>query len=119
MQIQPTVYGKYKDSPTLYYAVSLDKQTNVKIQFMSRTNCPLPHPQCPPPGSVQVRGQKSVAVSLTANNSIPLQRYWQLSTRDSLSLAPGLRAERSSCPESLGVTNLHVAQLKTQDQLPL
>ena len=59
------------------------------------------------------RGWKTEGVSLTTNNTASLQRPWQLSTGARLSELS------TALAQFLRATSLHVAQLRTQDQLPL
>lgn len=110
MQIQPIC----KNSYALYYAISSDKWTNVKIQFMSRTNCPSPPP--PVPSSL-----------LSAGNweeRSPWRYFWQPTTqyhcKGQGNSPPGLVSPWHSVlghsqgfdPQISGATSLHVAQLK-------
>ena len=108
------MYGECTDSSTLSCVVSLDKWTNVKIQLMSRRPVPsLTLSALLRAQRREERGWKTEGVSLTTNNTASLQRPWQLSTGARLSELS------TALAQFLRATSLHVAQLRTQDQLPL
>lgn len=61
-------YEEQENSSTLYYAVSSDKWTNVKIQLMSwRTHWPLLPPEHPPPCSGPRTGRREACGSVADN----------------------------------------------------
>lgn len=95
----------------MYYAVSSDKWTNVKIRFMSRrTHYPLLPPECPPPCSGPGTGRREVL------GSVPDNQQFNTFTKEKATFHLGQsllsiwsQSQGQPWPKGPGATSLYVS----------